>query len=210
MTGGRLHRDIRHPSPLPSNSPSRLFLPLAVTPPFEMSLPLPTAGAEPVTTIIVSEVTSLESATDRRKRRRRRSRRRRIHRERERELKSVRERKERKGRMIEIERGSREGAEHGSASIYRTGNKHGAAGVDPSGYRFVYTASACRALPPFRQVVVAGPSRILSATLFPRVVARFDRVRRPSTLPLPDLLFARVARLVTAFRLLIPSPLERG
>ena len=29
-------------------------------------------------------------------------------------------------------------------SIYRTGNKHEAAGVDPSGYRFVYTASACR------------------------------------------------------------------
>lgn len=60
--------------------------------------------------------------------------------------------------MIEIERGSREGAEHGSASIYRTGNKHGAAGVDPSGYRFVYTASACRALPPLRQVVAPSNS----------------------------------------------------
>lgn len=59
MTGGRLHHDIRHSSfppapPCPRSStvtseslrPPRLFLPLAVTPPFEMSLLLPTAGAE--------------------------------------------------------------------------------------------------------------------------------------------------------------------
>lgn len=77
MTGGRLHHDIRHSSPPPSFvtllplplSPSScsvsprsppLFLALSVTLPFEVSVLLPTAGAEAVTTIIVSEVTSLK------------------------------------------------------------------------------------------------------------------------------------------------------
>lgn len=85
MTGGRLHHDIRHSSPplsfvtpLPlvlsrslflsvslscRSAPSRpppLFLALSVTLPFEVSVLLPTAGAEAVTTIIVSEVTSLK------------------------------------------------------------------------------------------------------------------------------------------------------
>ena len=66
--------------------PARLFLPLAVTPPFEMSLLLPTAGAEAVTTIIVSEVTSLESATGRETRHR------------QKETKRVRQRRKEKGR----------------------------------------------------------------------------------------------------------------
>lgn len=72
---------VRHPPPLPlrpslsplslflsvslscRSAPSRpppLFLALSVTLPFEVSVLLPTAGAEAVTTIIVSEVTSLK------------------------------------------------------------------------------------------------------------------------------------------------------
>jgi len=88
MTGGRLHHDIRHSSPPPSfvtlppsflpslslflsfsfsvtllgvfSRSLPLFLALSVTLPFEVSVLLPTAGAETVTTIIVSEVTSLK------------------------------------------------------------------------------------------------------------------------------------------------------
>ena len=130
MTGGRLHHDIRHSSPPPrplslchsarprssvvtSESPrrrrrrrrplppARLFLPLAVTPPFEMSLLLPTAGAEAVTTIIVSEVTSLESATGQETRQRQKETKR--EREREREAKRERER-ERKGKELKSRR----------------------------------------------------------------------------------------------------------
>jgi len=70
---------VRHPAPLSlslslssfflsvslscRSAPSRpppLFLALSVTLPFEVSVLLPTAGAEAVTTIIVSEVTSLK------------------------------------------------------------------------------------------------------------------------------------------------------
>lgn len=135
MTGGRLHHDIRHSSPPPfvtlllhvlsfslscRSAPSRpppLFLALSVTLPFEVSVLLPTAGAEAVTTIIVSEVTSLK------------------HREEEKEHRRWRRRRWGGGHGARAREGER-----ADWPIYRTGNKHRAAGVDPSGYRRVYTA----------------------------------------------------------------------
>lgn len=97
-----------------SSRPPPLFLALSVTLPFEVSVLLPTAGAEAVTTIIVSEVTSLK------------------HREEEKEHES--------GGGAVGARARTRGGERADWPIYRTGNKHRAAGVDPSGYRRVYTA----------------------------------------------------------------------
>lgn len=167
MTGGRLHHDIRHSSfplapPCPRSStvtseslrPPRLFLPLAVTPPFEMSLLLPTAGAEErgdnnncqrsnVSRVGYGQETKqrerVKKSEDGIARREQLSRREKGHRE---ERKGSRkEGKDSAGRMVQARVREKERTVR---SIYRTGNKHEAAGVDPSGYRFVYTASACR------------------------------------------------------------------
>lgn len=65
--------------------------------------------------------------------------------------------------------------ERTARSIYSSGNKHGAAGVDPSGYRFVYTASVCRTS---RQVVarVANDSNFSPASSLLRFFATRLRI----------------------------------
>lgn len=133
------------PSRSVSSSPP-LFLALSVTLPFEVSVLLPTAGAEAVTTIIVSEVTSLK------------------HREEEKEHDDGDE----EGGGCEART---RGGERADWPIYRTGNKHRAAGVDPSGYRRVYTVPVISS----REVAFAAPREPRISTSF-RAMQKVQRV----------------------------------